>query len=234
MDNWFQFSPMQPGCPWHDLHTQFPPNVDWCEEKVCSLILTPNNAWTNLAYLLIGWMMLRRTRHQSNEVLKFFGKAAILVGSFSFLYHISLNAFTQIFDFLGMYLFCFILIQSNLSRSGNWPDGRAGRIRFWQSVIGLTLVTIGLMLVHFPIQSIIGVLLGVIVFTEFRQKTASRKNFWISIVFITVAAVFSVLDVKRILCWPENHWFQAHGIWHITSAISLWFAFRHAEEAART
>ncbi len=40
-----------PGCPWFDLHARFPPNIDWCEEKLCAVVVTSFNSWTNLANL---------------------------------------------------------------------------------------------------------------------------------------------------------------------------------------
>ena len=47
-----------PGCPWFDLHARFPPNIDWCEEKLCAVIVTPFNSWTNLAYLMVAGVFL--------------------------------------------------------------------------------------------------------------------------------------------------------------------------------
>ena len=223
----------QPGCPWYDLHSQFPPNVDWCEEKVCSLIVTPYNAWTNLAYLFFGLLMWNRSKNTSNDILKFFGKASIIVGISSFLYHMSLNAFTQVFDFFGMYLFTMIVIMSNQTRAKKWPNGKNAFKRFWYLVGGLTFSTVIALSFHFPIQLFIGVLILLIIWTEFNQKTNNRKFFWISLVMMFVGAILSAMDVSRLLCWPENHFFQAHGTWHLITAWALYFAYRHAEEAAR-
>jgi len=226
-------SPLLPGCPWYDLHAKYPPNVNWCEEKICSIILTPFNTWTNLAYVLVGLWIWKKTRNSTNSVHRLFSSAAILVGVTSFVYHMSLNAFTQVFDFFGMYLFCVLMLMSNLSRMNRWPtdqNGKKGLQYFWFSVLALTAITYLSVLIHFPVQLYVLGLIIAIVYTELIQKVKSRRYFWLSLAAMIFGAIISALDVTHILCWPENHWFQGHGIWHIVTAVALYFAFLHSVE----
>lgn len=39
-----------------------PPNVDWCEQELCSWITNPADTWSNLAYLAFGVLMILETR----------------------------------------------------------------------------------------------------------------------------------------------------------------------------
>jgi len=219
----------QPGCPWYDLHLNHPPNVDWCEEKLCSFIVTPFNTWTNLAFILVGFLMWRRTRNSENDVLRFFSTAAVLVGFSSLIYHATLNYFTQVFDFFGMYLFTTIMLMANLRRTGKWPTGKAGSRLFWIWVFSLTTVTSLSFLIHIPSQIYVLFLVIAIVVTELKQTAKHRKYFWASCLCMLSAGIISALDAARVLCFPENHWFQGHGVWHLITATALWFAFLHTE-----
>ena len=223
-------TPFLPGCPWYDLNSKYPPNISWCEEKICSYFVTPFNTWTNLAYLLVAFLIWRKAKNSQSNVLRFFSAAAIWVGTSSFVFHMSLNSFTQVFDYFGMYVFLTLMLMSNLSRMGKWGSGSKGKQQFWLATFALTLITYGSTLVHFPIQLYVVVLIIAIMRTELIQKVESRKYFWMSVAALLVAAVISALDLTRVLCWPENHWFQGHGMWHIINSASLYFGFLHASQ----
>jgi hypothetical protein len=221
-----------PGCPWFDLHANHPPNIDWCEEKLCSWIVTPFNTWTNLGYMLIGLFIWNQMRKSQSRVLRFFGPAMFIVGLSSLIYHASLNFYTQIFDFFGMYTFCVLLIMFNLSRVKKWPEPPKAFRWFWIWTIVLTIVTtVCLMIsIHFPIQIFVfGCIIAILV-TELKATAPSRKYFWLTLVSIFSAAVFSALDASRVLCNPENHLFQGHGVWHILGAVALFFSFKHYQQ----
>jgi len=217
----------QPGCPWYDLHIQYPPNIDWCEEKLCSWIVTPFNTWTNVAYSLIGLSIWIKMRKSPSAFLRFFGPASFIVGLTSFIYHASLNLFTQVFDFFGMYVFCVLLIMFNLARAGKWPAPPRAFVRFWIWVVGLTAFTVVSYFIHFPIQLYVLFLIMTILVTEFKATAPSRKYFWYTVVAMAVAVTFSALDHAGIICSPENHYFQGHGVWHLLGAVALWTSFQH-------
>ena len=58
--------PMQDGCPWSELSHFAPPNVKWCEAQVCGWIVEPANTWSNLAYILLGALLLWRAAGSTN------------------------------------------------------------------------------------------------------------------------------------------------------------------------
>ena len=113
---------------------------------------------------------------------------------------------------------------------GRWATGSKGFRHFWIAVVATTLLTCLSVLIHFPIQLYVIVLIIAIIRTELIQKVAKRKYFWWSLIFLGTATVLSALDLSRVLCWPENHWFQGHGMWHIINATALYFAFLHAKQ----
>jgi hypothetical protein len=222
-----------PGCPWYDLHAHFPPNIDWCEEKLCAIVVTPFNTWTNLAYLIAATLMWAAMRDTRDTTLRLFAPATALTGVTSFVYHQSLNAFSQVLDFVGMYAFCVLLLMANLRRMHKWPDGARGMQWYGLTVAGLTGLTAVSFMAGMPAQMFVALLIGLIIWTELLQDTASRRYFWASVLAMGVAAVFSALDLARVWCSAANHWFQPHGVWHIITALAIYLAFQHARGALR-
>ena len=222
-----------PGCLWYDLHRRFPPNIDWCEEKLCALVVTPFNSWTNLAYLIAAGLMWAGARHTRDTTLRLFAPATALTGITSFAYHQSLNAFSQVLDFFGMYTFCVLLLMANLTRMRKWPAGALGMQRYGLSVAALTGLTAVSFTVGIPAQTYVALLIVLIIWSELVQSAASRRYFWLSVLAMAVAAGFSALDLARVWCTAANHWFQPHGVWHIITALAIYLAFIHIRHAGQ-
>jgi len=229
--------PLPPGCPWSGWT---PPNVDWCEEELCNWIVNPADTWSNLAYIAFGLAMALRARGSASSILSLFAPASVIVGVFSFAYHASYTYFLQFFDFVGMFLFCFVIITANALRL-DWirPERRLvfliGGVVFFSALVPLLSET------TIPIQSLVGLLIGAILAQEataFRRRRAGARAvdyrlFLIGLVLLFVAAAFSLADVTRAYCDPTNHWLQGHAIWHLLTAASLYamFCFYEALEA---
>ena len=225
------FPNLDPSCPWYSLKSLRAPKIKWCEDQLCSWIEEPANTWSNLGYVLAGILMWRLSRDLKSKPLRFYGPAGVLVGACSFIYHAS-NAFVmQLFDFFGMYLFIFLLIFVNLERLGK----RVIRNSFgpyFATVTSATLLTLAVDFTSFPIQGLILGLILVVIATEvlaFRRSPKRFKMHWLflSFFFISLGAVCSILDIKRISCDPFNHVVQGHALWHIFGSLALFFSFLH-------
>lgn len=218
-----------PGCPWHELSQYGLPNVNWCEETLCTVVNEPANAWSNLAYVLMAAIMWHLCRPLRAAPLHRFAPAAALVGLVSFVYHATNTYITQVLDFLGMYVFCYLLLLLNAERLG-WLPQRLARRVLPLCVIASTALTAAVAPLGFPIQALIGMLILGIVATELqlrRRRVYPLRYFGLSLLMLTSGAVCSVLDVSRRLCDPTNHVLQGHAAWHVLSALSLLFAFLH-------
>jgi hypothetical protein len=223
--------PFAPGCHWHDLVVTFgPPNVKWCEQTICAWVNEPANAWSNLAYIAVAVAMQVFGPRTPGRVLRFFPIAVYLVGLMSFTYHATNNYLTQLFDFLGMYLFCYLLLMLNARRLG-----RVTERAFLPALAALVVVTLGLTLVanrlSIPIQALVFLLIVGVIATEAvirrrRGRVYSLRWFYVAVALLVVAATFSVLDVTRTWCDPTNHWIQGHALWHVLTALALGAAFR--------
>ena len=50
---------------------------------------------------------------------------------------------------------------------------------------------------------------------------AGYANYWAALAALTAAAAFSLADVTRAWCDPDDHWLQGHALWHVLSASAL-------------
>jgi len=223
--------PLPPGCPWSGWT---PPNVDWCEEELCGWIVNPADTWSNLAYVVFAVAMARRARGRGSDVLSLFAPASVIVGAFSFAYHASYTYFLQFFDFVGMFLFCFVILTANALRLG-WIR-REQRYAFLIGGVVLFSAFVPLLgETTIPIQSLVALLITAILAQEGSarrragQGAVDYRAFHVALALLAAAAAFSLADVTRAFCDPTDHWLQGHAIWHVLTAASLYAMFRFYE-----
>jgi hypothetical protein len=86
------------------------PTVQYCEAATNMLIARPWYAISNVAFLVIGILILFRGGRHS----RLFGSVALLVGSLSFLYDATYTYLSQLIDLSGMLVLVSILLYLNL------------------------------------------------------------------------------------------------------------------------
>ena len=195
-----------------------PPNIDWCERELCAWVTNPANTWSNLAYFAFAISMASLARQGARE-LRLFAPASFLVGAFSLIYHASYTFVFQFFDFVGMFVFCFVPITLNAIRL----DQVSGEKRLWFYSVGVVVMSALVPLGYFagfPIQALVLVLILAIIGQEIaihRRFAATPDYRWyrVALGLISTAAVCSALDVTRTVCDPNNHWIQGHALWHL-------------------
>jgi hypothetical protein len=219
--------PLPPGCPWSGFT---PPNVDWCEAELCAWVTNPANTWSNALYIVLGFIMWREARRRRSRALSLFGLAGVAAGVFSLVYHASYTWFLQFFDFVGMFLFCFVVLTLNARRLG-WIGAERQTAFYLAGVVLFSALVPVLFEMGVPIQGLVLVLVLAIVGQEIALRTARGPRpdyrFWYAaLALLTLASTFSLLDVTRTWCDPHNHWLQGHALWHIFSAMSLYALYR--------
>lgn len=226
-------NPHPEGCFWHDIADKVgTPNVKWCEPTICGVISEPANTWSNVAYLLVAAWISWTARTAKSAPMRVFGPMAFLMGGFSFIYHASNNYLTQVFDFIGMFLYVYLLLVVNMRRLGWLGQGRMWQV-YSALVVGSTLMTHAMYLAEVHYQMIIAFGAGAIVLTEtllYRRGDAKRYTYrWfaLSLAFIAIAQAFSLLDISRTWCEPDNVFLHGHAIWHVIGSVSVLFAFLH-------
>jgi len=220
------------GCPWYEWAEIYgAPNVKWCEETLCAWISEPANTWSNLAFLIAA-VLLWFVKTSQRKRLRIFAICLALMGIASFIYHMSNNRLTQFLDFVGMFLICFPLLFSNLTKL----DVISSRWETPFSVVGTILFSALIPIFNakkIPIQLLIAFLIVAIVSSEIKLRKiqadrpilrTKRKYFSMSVALLAVAGVCSFVDVKRIWCEPSRHIIQGHALWHCFAATSMYFA----------
>jgi hypothetical protein len=214
------------GCPWHHGQLEYGmPNVDWCEPTVCSLINEPANTWSNLPFLIVGFILWKKI---NNATVKAFGVVVFVMGFLSAVYHATNNLLTQHFDFVGMALMTSFLLAFVTRRILNVKSTIFDKyFWFYFSLNMLTLLFLGLL--KLPVQMLlllnsIPILLAEI-YCFVKLKRTKRFSFFIlSISILILAQVSAQVDLKRIYCDPQNILLHGHVVWHILCAIAMYFA----------
>jgi len=217
--------PLPPGCPWSGFT---PPNVDWCEQELCALVVNPANTWSNLAYLALGLWMWRDARRRGRADLRLFGPASVVVGVFSLVYHASYTWLLQFFDFVGMFVFCFVVIARNARRLG-WVGLRGEPRFFLAGAAGASALVPPLFQAGIPIQGTVALCIAAALGQEawLRREAEARlpRAYWLGLALLAVAGVASLLDVTRVWCEPTS-WLQGHAVWHVLTAAALLAFYR--------
>ena len=217
--------PLPPGCPWSGFT---PPNVDWCEEELCALVVNPSDTWSNLAYLVLGLWMWRSARRSGRADLQLFGPASLAVGVFSLLYHASYTWLLQFFDFVGMFVFCFVVLARNARRLG-WVEAR-GETRFFGVGVAVSSALVPpLFEAGIPIQGMVALCIAAALGQEAWLHRSAReplpRAYWAGLALLAAAGLCSLLDVTRVWCDPAS-WLQGHAVWHVLSACALLAFYR--------
>jgi hypothetical protein len=209
-------------------------NVKWCEERLCSFINEPANAWSNILYLIIGAYLIyqgyKSQKKPSGQFQFFFGCVVYIMGFCSFVYHATNNYLTQILDFIGMFFYIYLLLTLSLYNL-KIIKAKTG-VMFFLGLVAVSTALIPLAkYVNFPYQVIVAfssiaiVLLQIMAWNKARTIYPKKDLLW-CIFFFVIASIFSFMDVSRMWCNPQNHLIQGHALWHILNAIGVYFSYR--------
>jgi hypothetical protein len=74
-------------------------------------------------------------------------------------------------------------------------------------------------------QVLVAAVFEVLLVRQKRDTLVPRRLFQ-SLGAFVVAGTMWLLDVKKILCWPDVHYFSGHAMWHLFCALALWLIYR--------
>lgn len=220
-------SMLAPGCPW-DSFT--PGTVRFCEDRLCGWIAEPANAWSNVAFLVGGAYLLRRAHQDRRTPLYLVGITSILVGLGSFLFHISGTFFGEFADLSAMFFIGALMVTMEARRFV--PMGLS---RLALCFLGLSVGSMLLLLAFrkigigiFALQ--VALVYASNIFWKARKvKAVHRHAFWLGTTFAVAFGIW-LLDLTGVVCAPANHVFNGHAVWHMLTALCLYFFYRHQEQ----
>lgn len=221
---------IEPGCPYYGWAT----SIDLtCEEGLCGWIRQPSNTFSSFIFFVIAFFILRRglkTRFTPSIAI---GTVTVFIGFASTLAHATHLKVFGFTDFTFQYLLIFVLIWLNFRRL-NGPS----ELSILPFVPAAWLVS-GIIQWNFPQTSLLlyGAFFLALLYTEWRvyriQPQTSYKNYFLCALILGLGAIAFFLDFSRIVCDPNDHFFQMHAVWHILAGVSLIFLDRHYQAAPR-
>jgi hypothetical protein len=202
------------------------------------------NTWSNLAYLLVGFILISigvkdhlfQERHQLNNFIArhpgftfLLGIAMIYLFFGSFFYHASLTKTFQLLDVGGIYAVVIALLCYNFFRA--FPSfhfkNQQYKSHYLILSIGILLNILVLVEIHkwnintvFPIL-IVGLLLLHVINMRHKNLAKNYTSYiWLASSSMAVAAALWILDRTNILCSPTSI-FQGHAFWHMLTALAV-------------
>lgn len=215
-------------CPW----MQYPRgNFPLCEEALCQWIRQPANTYSNIGFFIVAFYLIYLYLKTESKNGLGFGVCAIFIGLASGLAHSSGTKLFGFFDFAAIFSAFSLYAAKNTIYTNTL---KAKNIFL---VTALYFVPAALLLYNFTIlREIIfaSFVIGLLVW-ESRILRAQRKPFLVTsnkktLGIFLIGAVCLALDASKIICDPQNHFFQMHSLWHICCATSIYFLARHLDQ----
>jgi hypothetical protein len=207
-------------CPWDGLT---PGTVHFCEERLCAWVAEPSNAWSSVAYVILGiWLMITLARRARDARLWAVAAAELLIGLGSFAFHGTGSFAGELIDQAGMFMLSCLILSFAAGKARGLSDARTAQLYVGSTVAS----TLSLLVVRplgiplFAVQLTAGLGWEVAQWRRAADKTPYRWLFAGIGVFL-VSFVIWTLDITRVACRPDNHLVTGHAIWHVLNAISI-------------
>lgn len=199
-------------CPWSPFEKDpFP----FCEEQLCQLISQPANTWSNVGYFVAAWLIWKNHRNTSFALITLY----LAIGST--LFHMSGTMWGKILDVSAMLLLSGLSLSFALKKFLGWKERQALVFFVVLSLFTLPLVGQGKMGgLIFLTEVILAFVL------EFKLRTQlsaeNRQKIYRVMLIFPLALILNMMDQHGPLCWPQNHIFTVHGLWHLMTAYCLY------------
>ncbi|MFN0063810.1 MAG: ceramidase domain-containing protein [Myxococcaceae bacterium] len=215
-------------CPWDGYA---PATVQFCEARLCSVIVEPANAWSNVGFIVVGAYLLVRAARLGKLPLTLIGVTSVLVGVGSFLFHMSGTLIGELIDVSTMLLIGGLMLSLELRRliplKTAWHTAAvyAGIVAAFEAVL-LVFPVLGIAL--FSTQVALFVFAHLL--CRFREKgTNYRYMRWLFWSFGLGFGIW-VLDFSGAACDQNFHLFNGHAAWHLLTAVCMLFYFMHQSQ----
>jgi hypothetical protein len=213
-------------CPWTNLA---PGSFPLCEEALCAWVKQPANAYSNVLFFIVGFYLIYLHVTRKSKHGLFLGLCILFIGSASFAAHSSGTRLFGFFDFAAIFTAFSYYAAVNAKALGRIKKVPAGFLGF------LVLSVTPLYFFTFLREIIFAVFVIGLLFSEFVILKTQGKSFLIPsnkkvLLTFGFGIIFLALDAKKIICDPQNHYFQMHALWHICDAVSLYFLTRHLDQ----
>ena len=215
--------------PWSSLERA---RLSSCEPDLEGWIVHPAETISALAYLVVAAILWLKFRSKDRMLsARFLPPLVGFIGIGSLIFHAGFRDTFQRIDLGTISLLTSYLLATALVRRKYIPPSRLQSLTIAFAVLGITApqVHIGLGFALVTTQALIVLWLWQQTLTETEKATANRAK-WLLI----FGALLLGLDHASIGCFGGGleHLIQPHAVWHILSAVSLYYVYcseRHSE-----
>jgi hypothetical protein len=208
-------------CPWSSLA---PGTVHFCEERLCAWVVEPSNAWSSMAYVVLGLIMAVSARRDGIVGITI-AAAQIMIGLGSFFFHGTGTFAGEVVDQIGMFMLSALVLCASLAQARGWSPQRTVS-RYVAIVVASTAAIFLVRPLGIPIFAAqLSVGLGWQIALWRRSEGEVRSDYRM---FFRALGVFLVsfsiwlTDITGLVCDPHNHLVTGHAIWHVLNAICVW------------
>lgn len=217
-------------CPWSSYS---PTTMHFCERRLCAWIVEPSNAWSNIAYLVIGVWILWLDRTPRRSALSAIGVASILVGLGSFAFHATATFVGEVLDISAMYLISGLFVVFNVRRLWHWSDRQllalyAALVASSSALLVMSRVSgVPVFIAHVTVAGVMELML-------YRRGDGTTRYLFLHLLigFFAVSFAMWTLDTTGVLCAPDNHIFTGHAFWHVSNSFCLLWCYRFHQQFA--
>ncbi len=208
---------MNQNCPWSFLAPQ---EYNFCETQLCGWVNQPANTLSNVGYLIIAILIFRH-KTLEKRLRNFFAGSLFFLFLGSVFFHGTGSVAGKMTDVSAMFIISMGILSLSIQRFTGWSQTK---VQLFYGV-GLALSLAFLFILKFGNVLFLAEILLAVIF-EIRAQQSGRvsmekKYFAYSIASLILSMIIWWLDMKKILCWPDQHWFSGHGIWHILTGVAM-------------
>lgn len=211
-----------PGCFWSGWEIN---KYQFCEEQLCGFVVEPANTWSNIGYLITAILIFRSTKVQNKRVRNLFliSVSVLFIGSTFF--HLSGTLVGKLIDVGAMLFLSMTILTFSVQRFFSLKEIHANLFY----VIGVSLSLWYLLETRlgaplFALQLFIATILEFIL--KRKNLSLDMSKIRMSILVLISAFCFWLLDFKKILCHPGNHFLTGHAMWHLLAAVAIWIYYQ--------
>lgn len=196
------------------------PTVQYCEAALDMFIARPWYALSNLAFIVVGLIILARGGRYS----RLFGILALTVGSLSFIYDATYTYLSQLFDLSGMIILIGLLLYLNL---GLIVKNRRRLVVGLVGTLSATLIAI-IVFRGFAGNILFGLLVIAYIASEvylLRIGKHSNSRLWvIAFGIFLLGFVFWLFDASQLYCLDFGL-LNGRSVFHYTNAVTIYLLY---------
>lgn len=213
------------------------PTIKFAEDNVCGYIAQPANTWSNLAYLVIALMIASELKKAKNKtVLWGFVPVYAFMGVTSAFYHASATFVGQFFDFGSIYLFAAFILFLALDRLKIFETKKLlwvlSGVTLLMFVLLWFLPVLRIYLFAGQIVVFLWVELGLTKSEKLKVKNEESSNYKFVNLYLALGIFFLAWGfwwLDELYIWKDPatmHFVNGHTLWHVLTAVSLYFVYR--------